>query len=145
MAPDINILLAASRTDHVHHQPALGWLRSTLTRCASGESIEILPMVGAGFLRLATNRRVFTDPMPAAAALDFIESVLAVPGATVPTIGSEWPLFKGLIAEHGLIGNEIPDAWVAAVVKSLGLRLVSFDRGFRKWLSRSELTILETV
>jgi toxin-antitoxin system PIN domain toxin len=145
MAPDINILLAASRTDHVHHQPALGWLRSTLTRCASGESIEILPMVGAGFLRLATNRRVFTDPMPAAAALAFIESVLAVPGATVPAIGSEWPLFRGLIAEHGLMGNEIPDAWVAAAVKSLGLRLVTFDRGFRKWLSRSELTILETA
>jgi toxin-antitoxin system PIN domain toxin len=145
MAPDINILLAASRTDHVHHQPALGWLRATATRCASGESIEILPMVGAGFLRLATNRRVFAEPMPVAAALAFIESVLTVPGATVPAIGSEWPLFRGLIAEHGLTGNEIPDAWVAAVVKSLGLHLVTFDRGFRKWLSRSELTILETA
>jgi uncharacterized protein len=145
MAPDTNILLAASRTDHVHHQTALGWLRATATRCASGESIEILPMVAAGFLRLATNRRVFTEPMPAAAALAFMESVLAVSGATVPAIGGEWPLFKGLVAEHGLLGNEIPDAWVAAVVKSLGLHLVTFDRGFRKWLGRSELTILESA
>ncbi len=145
MAPDVNILLAASRTDHVHHQPALGWLRATATRCASGESIEILPMVGAGFMRLATNRRVFTDPMPGEAALAFLESVLAVPGTSVPTIGGEWPLLRGLIADHGVVGNEVPDAWVAAVVKYLGLHLVTFDRGFRKWLNRSELTILEVA
>jgi predicted nucleic acid-binding protein len=42
-----------------------------------------------------------------------------------------------------LSGNANPDAWIAATVKTLGSRLVTFDRGYSRLLSRSELTILE--
>ena len=42
-----------------------------------------------------------------------------------------------------LSGNDLPDAWLAAAVEQLGEHLVSFDRDFRKLLSRSRFTHLK--
>src|ERR1039458_3973957 len=68
MTPDLNVLLAASRSDHPHHKPALAWMNQAIARCDIGGSIELLPMVAVGFLRLATNSKIFVEPMPIAAA-----------------------------------------------------------------------------
>jgi toxin-antitoxin system PIN domain toxin len=143
MAPDLNVLLAASRTDHPHHATALPWLKSALAACDAGESIELLPMVVAGFLRLATNPKVFVAPMPIHAAVAFIDSLLAIPGVEIPELGREWPTLKQLCLDHNLAANDITDAWIAAMVRTLGSHLVTFDRGFARMLGRSELTILE--
>ena len=143
MAPDLNVLLAASRSDHPHHVVALDWLNRALAACEAGESLEILPMVAAGFLRLATNPKVFKLPMPIGDAVGFIDALLARPGVQMPEIGREWPTLKQLANEHNLFANDLTDAWIAAAVRVLGSRLVTFDRGFRRLLSRSELTVLE--
>lgn len=142
MAPDINVLLAASRSDHPHHEPALRWLNQAVAVCERGGGIKILPMVAAGFLRLATNSRVFVNPVPIARASEFIDSLLAVSGIEMPEIGREWPTLRQLSNDHGLAANDIPDAWIAAAVRTTGSHLVTFDRGFRRLLGRTELTIL---
>jgi toxin-antitoxin system PIN domain toxin len=142
MTPDLNVLLAASRTDHPHHGPALGWLKGAIAACDAGGSIEILPMVAAGFLRLATNAQVFVTPMPIGAAIEFIDSLLAIPGVDMPELGREWPALRQLSREHDLAANDITDAWIAAAVRTLGGHLVTFDRGFVGLLGRSELTVL---
>lgn len=144
MAPDINVLLAASRTDHPHHRAALGWLRQAIAACDAGGSIEILPMVSAGFLRLATHPKIFVNPTPVEAAVRFIDSLLAVAGAEMPAIGPQWPLLKRTAIEQGLAANDIPDAWIAAAIKTIGGHLVTFDRGFVRLLGRSELTVLDS-
>ena len=64
MTPDINVLVAASRSDHSHHAIARDWLEQALVECEAGGRLELLPVVVAGFLRLVTNRRVFPDPSP---------------------------------------------------------------------------------
>ncbi len=143
MAPDLNVLLAASRSDHPHHLVALGWLNRTLAACEAGESLEILPMVAAGFLRLATNVKIFKLPMPIGDAVAFIDALLARPGVHMPEVGREWPTLKQLAREHDLVANDLTDAWIAAAVRVLGSRLVTFDRGFKRLLSRNELTLLE--
>jgi toxin-antitoxin system PIN domain toxin len=143
MAPDLNVLLAASRTDHPHHAVALDWLKRALTACESGEGLEILPMVAAGFLRLATHRKVFKLPMPIGDAVAFIDALLAHPGIQMPEIGREWPTLKQLARDHDLVANDLTDAWIAAAVRALGSHLVTFDRGFKRLLSRNELTLLE--
>lgn len=142
MAPDINVLLAASRTDHPHHKPALRWLEQAIAACADGGSIEILPMVAAGFLRLSTHPKIFVNPTPVDAAVAFIDSLLSVSGVEMPAVGPEWPLLKKAAAELQLAGNDIPDAWIAAAVRLGGGHLVTFDRGFVRLLGRSELTVL---
>lgn len=145
MAPDLNVLLAASRTDHPQHRRARAWLESALARCAHGETVEILPMVAAGFLRIATNRRVFAVPTPMPAAVAFLDSVLAVPGADVPDVGRESKSLRVMCIERELSGNDVTDAWIAATVLSQDLHLVTFDRGFSRLLGRSRVTILDTA
>ena len=94
MAPDLNVLLAASRSDHPHHLLSLDWLNRTLAACEAGESLEILPLVAAGFLRLATHPEEFKVPMPIGDAVAFIDALLARPGTHMPEVGREWPTLK---------------------------------------------------
>ena len=99
-------------------------------------------MVTAGFLRLATNPRIFTSPTPIYAAVEFIDSLLAVSGVEMQELGREWPTFREFAMSHELAANALTDAWIAAAVRTLGSRLVTFDRGFSRLLGKSELTIL---
>lgn len=142
MAPDLNVLLAASRTDHPQHAPALHWLEQAIADCETGGSIELLPMITAGFLRLATNRKVFVAPMTIDAAVAFLDSLLSIPGVEMPELGREWPTLKQLSREHRLAANDITDAWIAAAARTLGSHLVTFDRGFARFLERREFTLL---
>ena len=145
MTPDLNVLLAASRTDHPQHKPALRWLEQAIAGCGAGGSVEILPMVSAGFLLLATNPRVFVAPTSVEAAIAFLDSLLSVPGVEVPELGREWPTFRQLCLDHALAANAMTDAWIAAAVRTLGTHLVTFDRGFSQLLGRTQLTVLKPV
>ncbi len=142
MTPDINVLVAASRADHPHHTIAREWLEEAVEACESGSSIEVLPMVAAGFLRLVTNSRVFPDPSPTKEALAFLDALLAVPGVEMPESAREWATLRRLCLDGKLAGNAIPDAWIAASVKVMNGRLVTFDRGFTKLLGKGELMLL---
>ena len=145
MTPDVNVLLAASRSDHPHHAVASSWLERAVAAAESGGSLLVLPMVIAGFLRLATNPKIFRDPTPPEAAVAFIDSLLGIQGVELADLGREWPALRRLVHLHELAGNDGPDAWIAAAVQTLGTRLVTFDRGFQRWLGRSELTLLRPV
>jgi uncharacterized protein len=142
MTPDINVLVAASRSDHPNHAVARKWLEEAIEACEGGGSIEVLPMVAAGFLRLVTNIRVFPDPSPTKDAVAFMDALLAVPGVEMPEAGREWPTLRRICLEGTLSGNAIPDAWIAAAVKVMNGRLVTLDRGFARLLDKGELLLL---
>ena len=55
MTPDVNVLVAASRTDHPHHAVARDWLEEALGRSSTGAAFTLMPMVLASFLRLVTS------------------------------------------------------------------------------------------
>jgi uncharacterized protein len=145
MTPDLNVLLAASRADHPQHRPALRWLEQAIVRCETGGSIELLPMVTAGFLRLATNPKLFALPMPITAAVAFVDSLLVIPGVEMPELGREWPTLRQLSCDLELAVNAITDAWIAAAVRTVGSHLLTFDKGFRRLLGNAELTVLKPV
>ncbi|MDO8813493.1 MAG: PIN domain-containing protein [Gallionella sp.] len=149
MTPDVNVLVAASRRDHMHHAPALAWLEGALDTSsgeagAGGQTLAILPMVASGFLRLATHPKVFVEPTPLKAAQAFLRAVLDTPGVTMTILGEEWTLFEKLCAQHKLSGNAIPDAWIAAAALSYHLHLVTFDKDFRRLMKPSMVTVLPT-
>jgi uncharacterized protein len=143
MTPDLNVLVAASRTDHVHHEVAASWLTAAVARCATGGSMDILPMVASGFLRLVTHPKIFTHPTPTAEAVRFLDSLLAISGVAMLEVGREWPELKRLCLEHKLTDSDIPDAWIAAAIKTTGGHLVTFDKRFRRLLNRSDVTVLD--
>ena len=110
MMPDVNVLIAASRSDHSHHAPALAWLDGALDACGRGRTLAVLPMVAAGFLRLVTHRKIFVQPTPFHAARQFLCAVTESPGVEMPRLGAEWSILLALCEPHELPGNDIPDA-----------------------------------
>ena len=143
MTPDVNVLVAASRDDHVHHGPARRWLGGALVAGASGQRLLLLPTVAAGFLRIVTHPRIFEEPTPLDAALAFVRALRAAPGVEEPPLGPELARLEALCARHDLRGNDVPDAWIAAVVLDRVDLLVTFDRGFRRFLPPTQLTVLD--
>jgi len=143
MTPDVNVLVAASRSDHPHHPTALNWLNGALESCGQGERLRVLPMVAAGYLRLVTHPRVFVEPTPAEAAHTFLAALLESEGVELLTLGDEWPLLGPLCQEHRLTGNAISDGWIAATVLARQECLATFDRDFRRLLPARQLLLLE--
>jgi len=142
MTPDVNVLVAASRSDHPHHAVAAAWLDGALAASAAGGSLTLMPMVVASMLRLVTSPKIFVQPTPAAEAVAFVDAVLAMPGVRLGMLGPEWPRLRQLCLDKNLGGNSLPDAWLAAAVGQAAEHLVSFDRDFRRLLARSQLTLL---
>lgn len=142
MTPDVNVLIAASRSDHPYHKIAYACIDEALAACADGASLKLMPMVVASFLRLVTNQKIFVHPTPVVDAIGFIDSLLAVPGVELPALGVEWPMLRQLCITKKLSANDIPDAWLAAAVIQLGEHLVTFDADFKKLLSRTQVTVL---
>lgn len=143
MTPDVNVLVAAARSDHPHHLVARTWLEGALAVTQTGAGFTLMPMVLASFLRLLTSPKIFVEPTPVAEAVAFVDAVLAVPGVTLRELGPEWPRLRQLCLDGPLAGNDLPDAWLAAAVEQHGEQLVSFDRDFRKLLPRSRFTLLQ--
>jgi toxin-antitoxin system PIN domain toxin len=142
MTPDVNVLVAASRSDHPHHKAAYACLDEALAACADGGTLRLMPMVVASFLRLVTHAKIFVEPTPIKDAVAFVDALLAVPGVDMPALGSEWPLMRDLCIEKTLAANDIPDAWLAAAVNQLGEHLVTFDGDFKRLLRRTQVTVL---
>ena len=143
MTPDVNVLVAASRTDHPHHEVAKAWLEGALAATGAGQRFLLLPTVAAGFLRLVTHPRVMEEPTPLPDALTFIGAIRRAPGVEWVALGPEWDVLERLCAEGDLHGNRIPDGWIAAAVLVHGDHLATFDRGFRALLPASQLTLLD--
>ena len=142
MTPDVNVLIAASRSDHPHHKAAYACVEEAIAACAEGGSVKLMPMVAASFLRLVTNSKIFVRPTPVEDAVGFLDALLAVPGVEMPPLGTEWPMLRRLCIEKKLAANDIPDAWLAAAVIQLGEHLVTFDTDFKKLLRRTQVTVL---
>ena len=142
MTPDVNVLVAASRTDHPHHAVARDWLEDALGASSTGAAFTLRPMVVASFLRLVTSPKIFRAATPTDDAVAFVDAMLASPGVQLAPLGPEWPTLRQLCLDKRLGGNDVPDAWLSAAVAHLGEHLVTFDRGFRKLLARSRFTLL---
>ena len=111
MTPDVNVLVAASRSDHPHHAAARAWLEQALVDANQGAALKLQPMVIASFLRLVTHPKIFVHPTPVSEALRFVDALLAAPSVERPDLGAEWPVLRKLCIDQSLAANDIPDAW----------------------------------
>lgn len=145
MIPDVNVLVAMARPDHVHHRAAREFVANTLGPSSRTRALRLVPVVVSGFLRIATHPRIFRQPTELQEALHFIDALLAKPGVEMVPTGSEWPELRDLCRRHALVGNRVPDAWIASIVLRSGDRLITFDRGFGRLLDARRLILLTAV
>ena len=76
IVPDINLLLYAYFPAFGPHGVARRWWEGVMQR---GEPVGIAPPVAFGFVRIATHRRVFEQPMEMLRATGIVEEWLTLP------------------------------------------------------------------
>jgi toxin-antitoxin system PIN domain toxin len=130
LLPDVNVLLAGYRSDHVHHRLA----RRFLDDARSGSvTIGLSDVALASVVRLATNSRVFVRTDPVEAVLEFVDALLEPPAQLLLAGGTHWARFTDLCRHLQLRGNLVPDAYLAAIALEQSAELITFDRGFGRY------------
>ena len=132
IVPDVNILIYAYRGDLPQHPQSRAWLESVRT---GPEPLGLSDQVLTSFLRLVTNRRIFAEPVSISDALSFTSALRLTPNCRVVEPNSAtWDQFAAFSSTDPLIvGNLVPDAWLAALATSNGARLATADAGFARY------------
>jgi uncharacterized protein len=138
---DVNVVLAAHRDDHPDFDLARPWLDRLLQ---DREPFAIPDLVAGSFLRIATNRRIFSVPTPVPDAFAYLDALRKQPSHVVLTPGpTHLALLRRLCDEAEATGDLIPDAQLGAIALEHACELVSFDRDFARfasvrWITPSE-------
>ena len=130
---DVNVVLAAHRADHPLHGGVRGWFDELL----SGDDEFTVPTVVWGsFLRLATNRRIFTVPTPRDEAFAFVDATCAQPQHLLTGPGPRHlEILRRLCEEADATGDLVPDAVIGAIAVEHGCEVVTLDRDFDRFTS----------
>ena len=122
---DLNVLLYAVNRDAAPHASVRQWWDAALS---GEEPIALSWPVLLGFLRVATNSRVFAQPLSCEQAVAKIDLWLAQPSVRIVSETAEhWRIMRGLLVESGTAGNLTTDAYLAALAIAHGAVLVSCD------------------
>ncbi len=128
---DANILLYALDKSSPRHAEARKWWDSQL----SGASPVCLcwTVLGA-FIRIATNPRVFDQPLSLDQALSCVQSWFNQPCVRLiqPT-NRHWEVFRELLVEGQATANLVTDAHLAALAVEHGCELISSDADFARF------------
>ena len=144
MTPDVNVLVAAFRPDHPHHQRARTWLDEALLQTANGRnSLMLMGTVVTGFMRITTHPKIFQETDALQDLTDFVDSLLSCPGVQFQAHGATWPHLREVCLAQQATGNLITDAWIAATVMQSGETLCTFDRDFSRLLPADQLLLLK--
>ena len=131
MLVDANLLLYAVHKRAALHEAASAWLSEQL----NGSRRVGLPWQSlSAFLRISTHPRAFERPLDPATAWECVADWLAAPAAWIPQPGPEHAELLGeLMAGHGVRGNLVPDAQLAALALEHGLSVCSNDTDFARF------------
>ena len=128
---DANLLIYAVNTFAPQHAAARPWLDSRL----NGDTRVGLPWASLlAFLRLATNARVFAQPLGIIDAWNRVTMWLCSDVVWVPAPTERHAeILARLLAAPGVYGNLVPDAHLAALAIEHGLELNSADGDFARF------------
>ena len=128
---DVNVLVQAAMEASPDHVQARDWL---LRQRQAPDGLGLFSVVLSGFLRVSTDRRVFTEPLDPPAAIAFIDSLSASPVVSVLEPGGHhWSIFRSLVLEHRPSSAAMTDVYLAAAAMEIQATWVSFDRGFARF------------
>ena len=128
---DSNILLYAWNRDDPHHEKIKPWLESLL----SSQDWVGLPWITLWtFLRLTTNSRLYSRPLPPERAFEIISEWIQLPNVVVVQPG---PLHREILQRLVRIGQAtgplLSDAVLASLAIEQGATLASTDRDFSRF------------
>lgn len=130
---DANLLVYAFARDLPQHEAARRWLDEHL----NGPARVGLPWPSLlAFLRLVSNHRIFTEPVPVSRAWRQVTEWLDLETVWVPVPGTRHrELMADLLTQIGETPALVPDAHLAALAIEHGLTLCSTDGDFGRFPS----------
>lgn len=131
IVPDVNLLLYAEITAFEHHDAARAWWESVLSE---DRPIGITSVALFGFLRIATNRHVFSEPLGIDDAIARAERWLARTHVSVLVPGQDHlGIAFRLLRRLGTGANLTTDVQLAAYAIEHGAELFSNDSDFGRF------------
>ncbi len=132
LIPDVNVLIYAHVEDSVpDHVEYANWI----TRLATGpEPFALSVLALSGFVRVATNPRVFDPPSTLERTFAFVNALVERPTARIVGPGPDHlEIFERLCRESGAAGKLVADAQHAAIAIEHGCTMVSTDADFSRF------------
>lgn len=128
---DANILLYAFRRAAPQHAVCLAWLTGTLNR---GEIVYASAVVELALLRISTLPKLGPQAAAPADVFAFLQTLHAVPNyLRLELDAGESEPFERLAGALSLRGNDLNDAYLAALALTNDLTLVTADSGFARF------------
>ena len=129
--PDINLLLYANIAAYPEHPSARRWLEELLN---GDQEVGIPAPVVFGFIRIATNPRIFDPPLAVDDAIERVTQWLARPQVHFLTPGPRHlEVAFRLLHQMGSAGNLTTDAQLAALAIEHQAELHSNDTDFGRF------------
>ena len=134
--PDVNVWLALLNHQHPHHSAAKAYWES-----AAGQRIAFCRITMLGLLRLSTNKVVMGGtPYTNSQAWQAYQTVIDLPEISFISEPPGIEVAMQKLTNSPKSGTpDWTDAYLAAFASLAGLRMVSFDKGFKHY---SGLTLL---
>lgn len=129
--PDVNLLLYANIDATPQHAAARRWFEHVMS---GSEPVGLAPAALLGFIRLATSRRVYAEPLTVEDAVGRVRSWMERPQVTVLEQSAE--VVKAtleLLLEVGAAGNLTTDAQLAAHALIERATIASTDGDFSRF------------
>ncbi len=128
---DANVLIYAFRRDSPFHEPCYAWLRGAL---AGDEPVATTALVELALLRVTTLPSLGRAAAAPSDVFAFLAALRRQPvAARVEPGPAHDGIFARLCGELGLRGNDVNDAYLAALALELDASLVSADVGFARF------------
>jgi toxin-antitoxin system PIN domain toxin len=130
---DANLLIYAYSSNFPQHAVARAWLDQQI----NGSARVGLPWASLlAFLRITTNPRMFSHPVPMSKAWVQVGDWLACETVWVPAPTERHSSVLGnLLAQRNVLANLVSDAHLAALAIEHGLTLCSADGDFARFTS----------
>lgn len=128
--PHANLLLYARNSADPRHERAVRVVEGAQRPASGGPAWQTLTT----FLRVATQPRVFPEPLTAGSAVDQVEEWLGAPVAWVPVpTPRHGEVFLSLVRERRITGPLVSDAHLAALAIEHGVAIRSTDADFARF------------
>lgn len=128
---DVNVLVYAHREDVKNHLAYREWLESVIN---GNTKYGFSELVLSGFVRIVTHPKIFEHPSSLEQALAFANQV-RLPGqaACIAPGPKHWSFFLQCVEAINAIGNDVADAYHAALAMEWDCQWVTTDKGFRRF------------
>ena len=128
---DANLLLYAYDSESPHHEAARTWLETAMS---SGHPLRFALITLLAFVRIASDRRIYTRPLSPAETCSLIEQWLSRSNVRLLQPGPRaWRLLKAMCEDGQARGAMVMDAHLAALAMEHGASIATSDRDFLRF------------